>query len=41
MLTKHYKSDEGDLIWFTHNDVHRWRTKDTQMIFDFFKEIKP
>ena len=41
ILTKHYKSDKGDLIWFTHNDGHRWRTKDTQMIFDFFKEIKP
>ena len=35
---KHYKSQRGDIIWFTHSDGHRWRTEDTKLIADFFKD---
>ena len=39
ILTEYYKSDNGNLVWFKHNDGHRWRTKDTALIVDFFKKI--
>ena len=31
---------KGNLVWFTHNDGHRWRTRDTKLIIDFFKKNK-
>ena len=39
ILTEYYKSDNGNLVGFKHNDGHRWRTKDTALIVDFFKKI--
>ena len=39
ILAEYYKSDNGNLVWFKHNDGHRWRTKDTALIVDFFKKI--
>ena len=38
--TKHYASKNGDIIWFTHPDGHRWRTIDTKLIADFFTDSK-
>ena len=40
ILTEYYKSRKGNLVWFTHNDGHRWRTRDTKLIIDFFKKNK-
>ena len=36
--TEYYKSDKGNLVWFKHNDSHRWRTRDTELIANFFKK---
>ena len=38
IFTAYYKSKEGDLVWFVHDDGHRWRTRDTELIADFFKK---
>ena len=32
-----YESKKGDVVWYLHTDGHRWRTKDTQLVADFFK----
>jgi polyhydroxybutyrate depolymerase len=32
-----YESKKGDVVWYLHADGHRWRTKDTQLVADFFK----
>ena len=40
ILTEYYKSDKGNLVWFKHNDGHRWRTIDTELIVSFFKNSK-
>lgn len=35
--SQHYVSPKGDLVWYVHSQGHRWRTKDTSLVVDFFK----